>query len=96
MTEFNPEAFIAAAEWTTARSQDHQYTVRWENDQAQFQQMIDFIEANGYRQWFAGRPYVYFEPGDGRRYWHIHPVINRTRVQTEDEQLGLEGDDDDG
>ena len=91
-------AFVRRAGWQDARrpfAGPHQYTLRGRRSGGVdppppewHDAMCAFIAANGYEAEFEGRSYVYFEPGDGFRYWTSrgvyeprHVIINRAAIE---------------
>ena len=75
---FDPRTFIAASGWREAKSSPHQYTVRDRTAGPGFTEMVEHIRERGYEARWGGRTYVYFEPGDGFRYWTMGDPMETT------------------
>jgi hypothetical protein len=100
--EFDPEAFVEDHEWIFAKTMPmipHFYVVRGKEGCAEkdWDAMAAYIKEHGYRaQWTApnGKVMVntYLELGEWK-YWVIHPVINRERVENSTTLRIEEGDE---
>ncbi len=82
-----PETVIAQANWIFARTMadtPHEYCLRKELGDADFDRFVRFIRDNGYRRKFRGRSYISLDVGE-HYYWtmgwpmHQTILINRAR-----------------
>ena len=87
-----PEQFIRSAPWRFAKTmpdQPHEYTVRGETPDGEFNSFVLYIREHGHRAEYGGRFYTYLEV-DAWRYWTMGApvesttVINRAEVSQED------------
>ena len=80
------EAYIAANEWTFAKTMariPHEYNLKEKStDPEMFERFVMFIRRNGYEGRFFRRTYIYFDVGQ-YQYWtmgdplHTTTLINR-------------------
>ncbi len=81
---FDPEAFIAQARWVLARTQDHEYTTRAQNDPDAFEAMVRYIReapASYSERYGTTRAYYrYLNIGPELRYWTMGWPVNATVV----------------
>jgi hypothetical protein len=82
------KGFIETAPWRFARTmpnEPHEYTLRGETPDEEFEAFVLLIQRQGYSGEYKGRTYTYLNV-DGWRYWTMgEPVdattiINRARV----------------
>lgn len=99
-----PEEFIRRAPWRFAETMPHvphEYTVRGQTLDADFELFVRHVREHGYRASFGGRVYTYLEI-DGWKYWTMGAppaettIINRAKVEARDwlddgEQAGRAG-----
>ena len=87
--EEDGRAFIAKAPWRFAKTMPenpHEYTVRGQTPDEEFDAFVLLIRERGYQRRFGGRPYSYLNV-DGRRYWtmgaplRMTTIINRATLQ---------------
>jgi hypothetical protein len=77
-----PEEFIARAPWRFAKTMPHmphEYTVRGETADEEFEWFVRFIRGHGYRAEFGGRCYTYLEL-DGWKYWTMGAPVGATTI----------------
>ena len=56
------------------------YVRRSPENEAEYAALSRRIADEGVRETFQGRPYRYWYPGDGFKYWGMGHVINRAEV----------------
>ena len=83
-----PEQFIRRAPWRFAKTmpdRPHEYTVRSQTPDEEFQWFVHYIREHGHRAKYGGRYYTYLEV-DAWRYWTMGArveattIINRAKV----------------
>jgi hypothetical protein len=76
------EHFIAQAPWRFAKTmpdQPHEYTMRGEMADEDFDWFVRYIRECGYRDKYGGRYYTYLEV-DGWRYWTMGAPVDATTI----------------
>lgn len=84
-------AFIHQSKWRTARSRDHQWTLRDLTspgahrstcaDHAGFEAAVRYIREHGRPGLWRGRKYVYwYDPSSGCRYWSMGADVRVTTI----------------
>ena len=72
---------LAAAKWTWAKTYaktaPHFWTVRKSWDGNTFDGVVAAIQAHGQTKYWRGRPFRYFIPGDGHRYWTMGDPVGQ-------------------
>ena len=99
----SPEDFVASASWRFAKTMPripHEYTVRGETPDDEFEAFVEYIRQHGYQAPFGKSVYTYLNLGQWK-YWTMGAstkettIINRARrdIQSEQEPCGsrLEG-----
>ena len=74
--------FIACAPWRFAKTMPHlphEYTVRGETPDQEFEWFVRHIREHGYRASFGGRAYTYLQV-DGRKYWTMGAPVEDTTI----------------
>jgi len=91
MTKEEIEAFLIGAKFTFAKTMakiPHSWIVRKDFNDATFLEVMNFIEANGYQEFFYGRTYTYYNIGKNK-YWVMTDrhgfkdptaIINRAKI----------------
>ena len=77
-----PEQFIGRAPWRFAKTmpdRPHEYTVRGETPDDEFQWFVLYIRERGYRARYGGRHYNYLEI-DAWRYWTMGAPVEATTI----------------
>jgi hypothetical protein len=77
-----PEHFIDRAPWRFARTmpdEPHEYTIRGETPDEQFEWFVTYIRSHGYRGHYGGHDYTYLEVG-GWRYWTMGASVAATTI----------------
>lgn len=75
-------AFLSAARWTYAKTMPewpHEYIVRSDCKQAQFEALVGHIREHGYQGSFYNRPITYFDEG-GLVYWTMGAPLAETTI----------------
>ena len=75
--------FINSQTWTFAKTYaktwPHEYIVMEKVDKELFLKLAEFIDENGYDEYFYEKKQRYFD-FDGYSYWHMDNIINRCVV----------------
>lgn len=73
---------LATARWTWAKTYSktapHYYTLRKHWQDADFERVVAAIYQYGQVRYWRGRPFRYFIPGDGNRYWTMGEPVKQT------------------
>jgi hypothetical protein len=82
MNLMTPAQFIRSAPWRFAKTmpdQPHEYTLRGETPDGDFNRFVQHIREHGYRAEYGGRFYTYLEV-DAWRYWTMGAPVESTTV----------------
>ena len=75
-------AFIAKAPWTFAKTMPdnpHDYTVRGQTPDGEFEQVVLLIREHGYKRPLGRTTYTYLDV-DGWRYWTMGAPLEQTTI----------------
>jgi hypothetical protein len=76
--------FIETQNWifakTYAETYPHEYIVQERVDNDLFLELAEFIENNGYEEYFYNKKQIYFDFEDFT-YWHMENIINRCVIE---------------
>lgn len=76
--------FIETQNWifakTYAHTYPHEYIVQEKIDNQLFLELAEFIDKNGYEEYFYNKKQIYLDY-DGFTYWHMENIINRCVVE---------------
>ena len=75
-------AFIAKAPWTFAKTMPenpHDYTVRGQTPDDEFEQVVQLIRDHGYKRRFGRTTYTYLDV-DGWRHWTMGAPLEQTTI----------------
>jgi hypothetical protein len=92
VTPKTAEQFIARAPWRFAKTmadQPHEYTVRGETADEDFDWFVSYIREHSYRARYGGRFYTYLEV-DRWRYWTMGAPVETTTIINRAELRHLE------
>jgi hypothetical protein len=93
-------AFVRAAPWTFAKTMPetpHEYTLRKQHDEHQFERAVQFVRDHGFRHRWHRATYTYLAV-DGKKYWTMGwpvaetIVLNRADLQEGDAERQLQAD----
>ncbi len=72
--------FIEDTTWTFAKTYadtwPHYYIVQEQVDNELYLELADYIDSNGYKEYFFSKQMTYFDYGE-YTYWHMENIINR-------------------
>ncbi|QOY52471.1 hypothetical protein [Candidatus Sulfurimonas baltica] len=72
--------FIEESSWTFAKTYSdtwpHWYIVQEQVDNELFLKLADYIDDNGYKEFFYSKQMTFFDYGK-HTYWHMENIINR-------------------
>ena len=77
-----PEEFVAKAPWRFAKTmpdQPHEYTVRGETPEQDFEWFVLYIREHGHRANYDDKSYTYLEV-DGYKYWTMGAPVAATTI----------------
>jgi len=66
----------------------HWYVVRSPQNEAEYAALSKRIAQEGVSETFQGKPYRYWYPGDGFKYWRLGQVINRAKAEAQSQSNG--------
>ena len=76
--------FIETQNWifakTYAETYPHEYIIQERVDNDLFLELAEFIENNGYEEYFYNKKQIYFDFEDFT-YWHMENIINRCVIE---------------
>jgi hypothetical protein len=76
--------FIETQNWifakTYAETYPHEYIVQEKVDNNLFLEFAEFIDKNGYEEYFYHKKQIYFD-FEGFTYWHMENIINRCVIE---------------
>jgi hypothetical protein len=79
MTINHIKTYIEQVRWQTAKSKDHQYTLKkWKPEMAEtFENFVMYIRNFGYKEKFYGKIYIYLTV-DNYTYWTMGNPLDET------------------
>lgn len=90
----NLRKFIAEQTWifakTYAKTYPHEYIVQEKVDNNLYLQLAEYIDTNGYKEYFYSREQIYLD-FEGYTYWHMENIINRCIEQDTYHRRKLDG-----
>ncbi len=86
--------FINDSHWifakTYAETWPHEYIVQEKVDDELFLELANFIDTNGYTDYFYKKEMTYFDH-NGHVYWHMENIINRCLPKNTYRQRKIDG-----
>ena len=92
--KFNSKEFIEKNKWHFAKTMPenpHEYCLRREADETEFEECVKLIRKEGYQELYEGKNYICYNMGD-YKYWTMgYPIeettlINRARLPENEEE----------
>ncbi|WP_415406986.1 hypothetical protein ACLHDG_00205 [Sulfurovum sp. CS9] len=90
----NLQTFIEKSAWTFAKTYaetwPHEYIVQEQVDNELFVELANYIDTNGYADYFYKKEMIYFD-FNGYAYWHMENIINRCVLADTYHQRKIDG-----